>query len=56
MCIDRALRGQSPSGAKGVSEKTLYSGANPCIETNDSGGNPKTVQTIVILKEGNWFG
>ena len=37
MCIDRALRGQSLSGAKGVSEKTLYSGANPCIETNDSG-------------------
>ena len=42
MCIDRALRGQSPSGAKGVSEKTLYSGAGfPCVETNDSQGNPK---------------
>ena len=42
MCIDRALRGQSLSGAKGVSRKTLYSGAGfPCVETNDSQGNPK---------------
>ena len=42
MCIDRALRGQSLSGAKGVSGKTLYSGAGfPCVETNDSQGNPK---------------
>ena len=32
----------SPSGAKGVSEKTLYSGAGfPCVETNDSEENPK---------------
>ena len=42
MSIDRALRGQSLSGAKGVSRKTLYSGAGfPCVETNDSQGNPK---------------
>ena len=42
MCIDRALRGQSLRGAKGVSRKTLYSGAGfPCVETNDSQGNPK---------------
>ena len=42
MCIDRALRGQSRSGAKGVSGKTLYSRAGfPCVETNDSQGNPK---------------
>ena len=35
MCIDRALRGQSLSGAKGVSRKTLYSRAGfPCVETN----------------------
>ena len=42
MCIDRALRGQSLSGAKGVSGKTLYSRAGfPCAETNDLQGNPK---------------
>ena len=46
----RALRGQSPSGAKGVSEKTLYSGAGfPCVETNDSEGNPKNRPNYSIL-------
>ena len=49
MCIDRALRGQSPSGAKGVSEKTLYSGAGfPCVETNDLQGNPKNCPNYSI--------
>ena len=52
MCIDRALRGQSPSGAKGVSEKTLYSGAGfPCVETNDSQGNPKNCPNYQYLRQ-----
>ena len=47
MCIDRALRGQSLSGAKGVSGKTLYSRAGfPCVETNDSQGNPKKLSKL----------
>ena len=48
MCIDRALRGQSLSGAKGVSGKTLYSGVSPCVETNDSQGNPKNCPNYSI--------
>ena len=49
MCIDRALRGQSLSGAKGVSRKTLYSGVSPCVETNDSQGNPKNCPNYSII-------
>ena len=50
ICIDRALRGQSLSGAKGVSEKTLYSGAGfPYVETNNWQGNPKNCPNYSIL-------
>ena len=50
----RARRGQSPRGAKGVSENTLYSGTSfPCVETNDSDRNPKNCPNYSDILEQN---